>query len=302
MRIALTVNTRRRRAEIIPKLVQDLKARGHEVVAEPTACRTLKLNCRSAQSTSFAARSDLVVALGGDGTLLRAAQLIGHSNVPILGINLGELGFLTEFSSEQALAAVDDYERGECRDEARMLLDVKVERGRAGKQGGVGRHGGLPQHALNDVSINMGRTCRALELILSVNDTYVMRFVGDGVVVATPTGSTAYSLAAGGPIVFPTLEAILITPICPHALSARPLVAAPEEKIAVERGTRYAAEALLVVDGQRWGRIEPGDKVLIRRADFKVRLITPRKRSYYEILRTKMKWGGREERRVKSEE
>jgi len=280
MRIGLVINTRRASAEIIPALVNSLQQRGHQVAAEKAACTALKLRCRSSSTgRRFVPNSDLVVALGGDGTLLRAAQLVGRSGVPILGINLGELGFLTEFSHEQAVHAVDEYIAGNCRTESRMVLEV--------------RHGRKHYFALNDASINMGRTCRALELVLLVNNAHVTTFVADGVVVATPTGSTAYSLAAGGPIVFPTLEAILITPLSPHALSARPLVAAPEETICIQRSTRYPAEALLVVDGQCQGLLEPGGQVTIRRADFKIQLVTPRKRSYYEILRSKMKWGGR---------
>jgi NAD+ kinase len=280
LRIGLVVNTRRPQVKIVPALVKHLQRHGHEVVAERSVCDALKLGCTAAASGRFAAKSSLVVALGGDGTLLRAARLIGRSGVPILGVNLGDLGFLTEFACEQAQAAVDDFVRGDYREEQRMMLEVAHDR--------------MHYYALNDVSINMGRSCRTIEVILSVNGTYVTRFKADGVVLATPTGSTAYSLAAGGPIVFPTLEAILITPLCPHALSARPLVAAPEEKIGIELGLKNRQKALLVVDGRCRSTLKPGAQVTVRRADFKVRMITPRSRSYYEILRNKMKWGGRE--------
>jgi NAD+ kinase len=281
MRIGLIVNTRRTQAAIIPDLVRYLQDQGHTVVAEKDVCRVLKLGCRSASSDRFAARSDLVIALGGDGTMLQAVRLVGARSVPILGVNLGELGFLTEFTHEQARSAVADFLKGESREECRMVLEVRLGKRR--------------YFALNDVSVNMGPVCRAIEVILFVNDTYVTRFVSDGVVIATPTGSTAYSLAAGGPIVFPTLEAILITPLCPHALSARPLVAAPEERIAVELGAKNSTEAALVVDGRCCARVKAGDRIHVRQAEFKARLITPKKRSYYEVLRRKMKWGGRDD-------
>jgi NAD+ kinase len=281
MKIGLVINTRRRRATILPDLVRHLTRRGHTVSAEPGACRQLRLDCRAAASRSLVTGSDLVIALGGDGTLLRAAGLVGQKDIPILGINLGELGFLTEFTWQQAKEAVDGFARGRYREEQRMMLEV--------------RHGRRRYFALNDATLNMGNSCRAIEIVLTVNEHHVTRFVADGVVIATPTGSTAYSLAAGGPIVFPTLEAILVTPLCPHALSARPVVAAPEERIGIELGPKNAHDALLTTDGRCRGRVKPGELILISRAEFKTRLITPRRKSYYEILRNKMKWGGREE-------
>jgi len=279
MRIGLIVNTRRAQARTVPKLVRFLLRRGLEVRAERLVCRTLRLGCEAAEDAALVAGCDLVVALGGDGTLLRAARLVGCRDIPILGINLGELGFLTEFTVHQAQSAIAAFLKGRHQEEQRMVLEVC--------------HRGRRYFALNDASVNMGKECRALKLVLSVNDTYVTDFVADGVVIATPTGSTAYSLAAGGPIVFPTLEAILITPLCPHALSARPLVAAPGEVIAIELGARNPRAAALVVDGCRRAAVAPGEKVVFRQADYKVRLVTPRQRSYYSILRNKMKWGGR---------
>jgi len=283
MKIGLVINTRRRRASIIPALVRSLSAKGHTVVAEPAACRQLGLGCRTATPKGLVAGTDLIIAMGGDGTLLRAAGLVGRGGTPILGINLGELGFLTEFTYQQVREAVAGFIKGEYREEQRMMLEI--------------RHGARTWFALNDATLNMGSSCRAVGIILTVNDHYVTRFVSDGVVIATPTGSTAYSLAAGGPIVFPTLEAILITPLCPHALSARPLVASPDERIGIELGSKNAHDALLTADGRCLGSVESGDRVLIQRAEFKTRLITPRRKSYYEILRNKMKWGGREEAR-----
>lgn len=281
MKIGLVINTRRRRASIIPALVRSLSAKGHLVVAEPAACRQLGLGCRTATPKGLVSGTDLIIAMGGDGTLLRAAGLVGQKGTPILGVNLGELGFLTEFTWQQAKEAIDSFARGEYREEQRMMLEV--------------RHGRKRYFVLNDATLNMGSSCRAIEIVLTVNEHHVTRFVADGVVIATPTGSTAYSLAAGGPIVFPTLEAILVTPICAHALSARPVVAAPEERIGIELGPKNAHDALLTTDGRCRGRVKPGELILIARADFKTRLITPHRKSYYEILRNKMKWGGRDE-------
>jgi NAD+ kinase len=281
MKIGLVINTRRRRATILPGLVRYLKRKGHLVVAETGACRQLELDCRAAATRNVADGSDLVIALGGDGTLLRAAGLVGQRGIPILGINLGELGFLTEFTYRQAREAIDGFARGDYREEQRMMLEVSL-----------GKH---CYFVLNDATLNMGSSCRAIEIVLTVNDHHVTRFVADGVVIATPTGSTAYSLAAGGPIVFPTLEAILVTPLCPHALSARPVVAAPDERIGIELGRKNAHDALLTTDGRCRGKVKPGERITVHSADFKTRLITPRRKSYYDILRNKMKWGGREE-------
>ncbi|MEO0108428.1 MAG: NAD(+)/NADH kinase [candidate division WOR-3 bacterium] len=289
LRIGLIVNLRRPRADVVPQLAEQLSAQGHELIAESSTCQTIGLLCQSRTDERFVSECDLVLALGGDGTLLRAAQLVGSSQVPIMGINLGELGFLTEFSHEQAITSVNSYIKGECREEQRMLLQVD----RWAKRAATAEQ--VRYFALNDASINMGPVCRALELAISVNRHYLTRFLADGVVLATPTGSTGYSLAAGGPIVFPTLEAILITPLSPHALAARPLVAAPDDLVQLELGDRHDADARLVIDGQCQATLAPGDRIQVKRADYKIRLITPPERSYYQILRRKMKWGGRDE-------
>lgn len=204
--------------------------------------------------------------------------MVGAKQTSVMGINLGGLGFLTMFAAEQAKSALVDFLNKNYREEERMVIEVAYKKEKF--------------TALNDCAINMGPGCRVIDVILSSNNNFICKLVADGVVVATPTGSTAYSLAAGGPIVFPTMNAILITPLSPHILSGRPLIVPAAESIVLELA-EHSEPAVMTVDGQQQRSINLGEKISVTKADFSVRLIAPKDKTYYEILRTKMRWSER---------
>jgi NAD+ kinase len=277
-RIAFLVNRDKPLASrLVPELVRQVRAAGHIPLLSAGTAKLLRIEAQCSTAQRLAERADLVVACGGDGTLLRAARLVGRRDAPIMGVNLGGLGFLTEFSSEEALAGIEAFCRGTHTEERRMVLACRYER----KSG----------FALNDIAINMGRAGRAIELVAGCGGVLVTRFVGDGVVVATPTGSTAYSLAAGGPVVYPTMEAILLTPLSPHALASRPMLLSADARVELELSKR-SESAVLNLDGQERWLIRPGRAIRISRADFTIRLVTPKDKTYFEILRDKLKWTG----------
>jgi NAD+ kinase len=279
MEIGIIANLKKQSApETINKLFAYLEQKEIEPLLENETANCLKCRHKGVTQADMVKSAQLIIVLGGDGTLLRAARMVGPKETPIMGINLGGLGFLTEFSIEELKPALDDFLAGKHREESRMVLSVQFR--------------GEDFFALNDCSINMGPSCRVIETIIYCDSNYVTRFVADGMVIATPTGSTAYSLAAGGPIIFPTMGAILITPLCPHALAARPLVLPADETITVELD-RNSEPAILIVDGQERREIRPGEKITCRKAVHKVRLVVPKNKTYYEILRSKMKWSGK---------
>jgi NAD+ kinase len=276
MRIGLIVNTSKPEAtRFVTGLVSWLSSQSHEPLVASSPGR-LKLG-RVLPPDRLVKLADLVVALGGDGTLLRAARLVGPLERPIMGVNLGGLGFLTAFSTGEARTGIRAFCRGRHREERRIVLEC-----RAGTRKGF---------ALNDCCINMGPSGRVVKIVVRSGASFVNSFVGDGIVVATPTGSTAYSLAAGGPVVYPSMPAILLTPVAPHALAARPLILPADAEVELEID-RDSEPAVLNLDGQRRWRVRPGVPVRVRRAGFSVRLVLPRSKTYYRILREKMKWSG----------
>jgi NAD+ kinase len=266
---------------VVCKLVEwcasrDIELRATPEVAQQVHCPSLLMN-----DDELAEDIDLLVVLGGDGTMLGASRLIGTRRIPVLGINFGYLGYLTEFTLQEMFTALDDLRAGNFLIEGRMLLDVSVER-----DGNI-----VEAHrALNDAVINQGALAKMIELECYVNGDFVNRFRADGMIVATPTGSTAYSLSAGGPIVFPSMRAILLTPICPHTLSNRPVVVPGEAT--VELTFRKADDgAMLTLDGQRGVKLTPKDRVILQRSETTFEIVRPRQRNYFEVLRTKLKWG-----------
>ena len=223
----------------------------------------------------------LLVVLGGDGTMLGAARLVGARQIPVLGVNFGWLGYLTEFTLAELFPALNVLLDGGFTVDQRMLLDVIVERA------------GQPiahQRALNDAVINKATRARMMELECYVNGLFVNGFRADGMIIATPTGSTAYSLSAGGPIVFPSMRAIILTPICPHTLSNRPVIVPGEAT--VELTFRKAHDGvMLTIDGQHGVALTPEDCVTLRRSETTFDIVRPTRRNYFEVLRTKLKWG-----------
>jgi NAD+ kinase len=228
-----------------------------------------------------ASGADLTVVVGGDGTLLAAARLLGERQVPIVAINYGSLGFLTEVTLDEMYPSLERVLAGEFVSENRMMMDIHVER--AGKNLGEYR-------ALNDVVINKGTLSRMIELEARVDRQYVSRFRADGLIVATPTGSTAYNLSAGGPIIVPTMSAMVMTPICSHTLTNRPLVLS--EAVRIEIALRSAQDAVYTtIDGQVGLKLEMNDQLIVTKSAVAVKLVAPADKNYFDVLRGKLKWG-----------
>jgi NAD+ kinase len=232
------------------------------------------------------AQSDVVIALGGDGTLLRAARAVEGRLTPILGVNVGSLGFLTEVAVPEMEEAIAGVLAGRFGFEDRMNLETTVVRG--GEVAGVFT-------ALNDAVINKGALARVIEVKMTVGGEYVAVYTADGLIVSTPTGSTGYSLSAGGPIVNPKMDALIATPICPHTLAVRPMIISAEEALEVELwagvGLNGEPEVKLTIDGQVGFDLASGDVLRFRRSERRTRLILSGRRSFYEVLRQKLKWG-----------
>ncbi|MDD3293714.1 MAG: NAD(+)/NADH kinase [Geobacteraceae bacterium] len=227
--------------------------------------------------------ADLVVVLGGDGTLLSVARLVGAREIPILGINLGSLGFLTEIPVSGLYPALDSYLRGDYTTSRRMMLTVSHARG--GETIGV-------YEALNDAVINKGAPAKIITLETSVDSSFLATFKADGLIVASPTGSTGYTLSAGGPIVDPSVDCLLVTPICSHTLTNRPLVVSAESKVIITLDSPIE-NVMLTLDGQVGVPLEYRDILSVKRADHRTRLMLSGETDYFEVLRTKLKWGER---------
>ncbi|MAG00877.1 MAG: NAD kinase [Acidiferrobacteraceae bacterium] len=227
---------------------------------------------------------DLAVAVGGDGSMMLVARSMAASQTPVLGINLGRLGFLTDLEAD---SMVEDFNRilaGEFWIENRTMLALEVERSEELIHS---------SSVLNDVVINKGETARLIEFEMMVDDDFVTRYRGDGLIVATPTGSTAYSLSAGGPILLPTLPAINVVPICPHTLSNRPLVIDDQRLISIIMLHAEVDSARVSVDGFNVVTLDGSEKITIKRAQSSVKLLRVSGHSHYEVLRSKLGWGGR---------
>jgi NAD+ kinase len=224
---------------------------------------------------------DLLVVLGGDGTILGAARFVGVRQIPVLGVNFGWLGYLTEFTLDELFPALEGLCNGDFFVDRRMTLDVNLERdGRV-----IASY-----RALNDAVVNKGAPVRMIELDCWIDGMFVSTFRADGMIVATPTGSTAYSLSAGGPIVHPRMSAILLTPICPHMLSNRPVVV-PGESLVEIVFKRAGEDLMLTVDGQVAISLLPDDRVTVFQSECTFDLVRPTNRNYFEVLKTKLKWG-----------
>ena len=232
--------------------------------------------------------TEIIIIMGGDGTLLRVARHIGNANVPILGINLGSLGFLTDVKADEAITALEEIFDGRYFIDKRMMLHATVSNPGSQKK--------EFSFALNDIVINKSPQSKLIKLETSVDGRWINTFLSDGLIISTPTGSTAYSLSAGGPIIHPGLHAILITPICPHILTNRPIVIHDKEKIKVifeEKGKKNDEGCLLSADGQVFTRLKPGGTLEVRKASHTIKLIQAEGMDYYHVLRTKLKWGER---------
>jgi NAD+ kinase len=229
------------------------------------------------------AQADLAISLGGDGTLLSCARMLADRAVPILAVNMGEFGFITEVSKTELIETWEKYLEGTIGVSERIMLSVDVH-----------RHGGRIASflGLNEAVIGIRGISRMIRLKVFLNDTYMARYRADGVIVATPTGSTAYSMAAGGPILHPEMEAFILTPICPFTLSNRPTVVPASEVLRVEVEEPQKVETVLTIDGQETFPLLPRDTVTLRKAPNPARIVHTDRRTFYEVLRTKLNWTG----------
>lgn len=270
----------RKAAEMVRWLVPWLKRRGKRVLVENGVDRAGGQSCTK---EVMAKKADLIISLGGDGTLLNIAPLVERSGVPILGVNMGGLGFITEVAVDELESVLAKTLEGDYVVEKRMTLEVHVQ----SKKAGLSRF-----RVLNDAVITKGARSRIIDLETYVSKEYLCTYRADGLIVSTPTGSTAYSLAAGGPILEPALGAIVLCPICPHTLTNRPIVVSSKGAIRVTLRSS-GGRVILSPDGRQGIRLDNGDQVRIRDSGIPVSLIRVPSRSYFEILHQKLKWGER---------
>ena len=267
-------------------LTQWLSERGIEVVGGPDIERERvehQTGCpvKEVPTEKLAAVVDLILVLGGDGTMISTARLIGDLEVPVLGINYGGLGYLTEFRIEELYSALESILEGNYRLDKRVMLRTLHQRGDEVINS---------NRVLNDVVINKSALARIIEIDAYLNDQFVNSFRADGLIVSTPTGSTAYNLSAGGPVMFPSMNAILITPICPFTLSNRPIVV-PDDAVIELRLKTDQEEVALTLDGQVGFPLKIGDRVVIQKSETTFNLIQPSNRNYFDVLRDKLRWG-----------
>jgi NAD+ kinase len=269
---------------MLHQLFDWLNARGVRVLVEERTAGLLEgdvTGCTVVDGQTMGGRAEAIVVLGGDGTLLGASHLIESSEVPIVGVNFGSLGFLTEITLPELYPTLEGVLSGNYQhDDRRMLHAVIRRQGHADEVGDV----------LNDVVIMKAAVSRIIELDVTVDGLFVSAFRADGLIVSSPTGSTAYNLAAGGPILHPALSAVVLTPICPHMLTNRPLVIRDEGVIEARLHSREV-EVQVTLDGQRAHPMHAEDTVTITRSPRTLRLVKARGRDHYEVLRTKLKWG-----------
>lgn len=262
-----------------------LRERGVDAAWSPEASKLFPSGTRAvAERDELARQSDVAVVLGGDGTLLAMAKAIAESghDIPILAVNFGSLGFLTEITRPELYQSLDAVLAGRASYDLRMMLCAEAARAQQSHM------------ALNDVVFSRTALSRMIELSVAVGDQFVTAVKADGLIVATPTGSTAYNLAAGGPIVHPAMDALVLTPIAPHTLSNRPIVIPAEREVRVTSTSSNAGDEVYVtLDGQTGFGLQQGDELTITRADRPLRLVRSTTRSYFEVLRQKLKWNER---------
>jgi NAD+ kinase len=269
-------------ADLVRDLEKWLLDRGIAGAADPEAGRWT--SAPSVLRSDVAAAVDLIVVLGGDGTLLAVARAIAERDVPILGVNLGTLGFLAEIAREDLFPTLEGVLSGSIGVEERMRFDVRAE-----------RDGNDLGHyiALNDAVISNTALSRMVHLVTKADGAEVATYHADGVIVATPTGSTAYSLSAGGPLLYPTVQAMVLTPISPHTLTQRPVVLPGESVVDVCVSDARGGQVHLTVDGQVGRELLEGDRVTVRRSPHPARLLVPPDRNRFEVMRAKLGWGAR---------
>jgi len=247
-----------------------------ERIEQQTGCAVEQV-----EPEKIAACADLILVLGGDGTMIAAARLMGDAEVPVLGVNYGGLGYLAEFRIEEVYEALESILAGNYRLDKRVMLAVELMRG----DQTVTRN-----RVLNDVVINKSALARIIEIEAYLNQQFVNSFRADGLIVSTPTGSTAYNLSAGGPVIFPSMNAVVITPICPFTLSNRPIVV-PDDAVIELRLKTDQEDVALTLDGQVGFPLKVDDRVVIHKSQTTFNLVQPTNRNYFDVLRDKLRWG-----------
>jgi NAD+ kinase len=268
--------------QIAPQLIEWFRSRNYRVILDSVTAMYVAAD-NPVERTQIANHNpNFVIVLGGDGTLLSAARAVSHADVPILGVNLGSLGFLTEIPVAELYTTLQSVDNGDFSTESRSMLHVELMRDGESM---------ASLEALNDAVINKTALARLVDFDLYIDKTFVSGYKADGVIISTPTGSTAYSLAAGGPILMPSVDGFVIAPVCPHSLTHRPLVV--RDSLEVEVVIRNVAEeAFLSIDGQVGMPVLTGDRLVCRKSLHRVKLIRMRK-TFFEILRTRLAWGQR---------
>jgi NAD+ kinase len=256
------------------KLIGRPQEKGKKFNAEACGIKTV-------ETEKFQSAADLIVVLGGDGTMISTARLIGNREVLVLGINYGSLGYLTEFRIEEMFDALEAILEGNYAIDSRVMLEIEHRRDGKILEGG---------RVLNDVVINKAALARIIEIEVELDNLYVNSFRADGLIVSTPTGSTAYNLSAGGPIVYPSMNAVVLTPICPFTLTNRPIVVPDIAEINLKLKNQNEG-VVITLDGQIGYQMKTGDTVSIRKSQTNFNLVQPPNRNYFDVLRNKLKWG-----------
>ncbi len=270
-------------ASILPDLLAWFRRHGYHLYLDKETASYVTDGAEVVPRTEVGDKHpDFVLVLGGDGTLLSAARSVAHASVPILAVNLGSLGFLTEVPLSEMYATLEAVNHGHCPVEERSVLQCQVIR----SEECIAKH-----FALNDVVVNKSAISRLVDFDLLIDGTYVFSYKADGVIIATPTGSTAYSLAAGGPILMPSVAAFVVTPVCPHSLTHRPLVVPDKAQVELLLQSGHE-EAFLSIDGQVGMPVLQGDRIICSRASHNVQLMRVR-RTFFDVLRNKLKAGQR---------
>ncbi len=270
-------------AECMLRVASHIFERGMRALVDPGVGLAFKSDSVVAcPEAALATRADLIIVIGGDGSLLYAVRLLAGHPVPLLGINRGRLGFLTDVSPNSMLEDIDNVLGGRYSEDRRSMLAARLELAAA-----------PPVHALalNDVVVNKWETGRTMDFETSINGRFVNSHGGDGMVIATATGSTAYALSCGGPIVEPDLDVWVLAPICPHTLSDRPIVVRAGSKIHLRMSDRFESRARVTCDGMAIGDLAQGDNVYVESADTQITLLHPPGYDYYRLLRSKLHWG-----------
>lgn len=269
----------------LQRLMTFLRSRGLDMILEQSTAELVPdAELPVCRRHELGAHCDLVVVVGGDGSMLNAARALVSHNVPVLGINRGRLGFLTDIIPDDIENSLGRVLDGEYREESRFMLDFSVRRDDELIPGGP---------ALNDVVLHPGTAAQMIEFELFIDDQFVNSQQSDGLIVATPTGSTAYSLSAGGPIMHPSLNALVLVPMYPHTLSSRPLVVDADLEVRIVVVKQRSISPLVSCDGAVRFHTEPGDEIIIRKKNGPLRLIHPLDYNYYEVCRSKLGWGNR---------